>query len=674
MILKPNDPKIIEYIQKCNILKKPRGNQAGKRRVYKDIYAAFDIETTNIEYNGELLNFMYSWALQLNEDITIIGRDWQSFYDLKERIKEELKGVVIVVFIHNLKYEFQYLKPLGFTVENVLASEKREVIKCFSDPFEFRCSYKLTGVSLEKLTENVKHKKKSGEEFNYNKKRFPWTKLNDLELEYITNDVLGLVEAIKERNKIYGDSLYTMPITLTGYVRRLLRRRMRTVNRNQIEKTKINEDIYKMLAGAFRGGNTIANRYYLGEIIDDLAHFDMSSAYPAQIVFKNFPIADWQEVKNPDPGKLLKYIYKRKRAVLAKLLFNNIRLKKKDDPAPYIAENKILIRGKKQIANGRILQAEQIEIFVTDIDLDIILGQYEFESMAVLVMYKTRYGKLPPQLTEIIEELYIKKTELRGKDEIELKIAKELLNSTFGLMAQNPAKERIYYIDGKFEIGNAGVEANLEEFNKTAFLSYAFGVWVAAHCRADLQRMIKAAGDDFIYCDTDGIYLRNYEEHKKEIEKIIKYTESRGMAHCAIDTNGEYHYLGSWEEQPKIHKFIAAGQKKYAWEDNKGLHIATAGVNKDIGGKELGKIENYKEGFIFDAAGGNEAIYNDNPLVNEIFINNKKIEITPYIYIRPRRYKLGIYQEYKNILLYPEFWLKFTEDRGHKNNEYLFGK
>ena len=58
---------------------------------------------------------MYSWALQLDEEITIIGRTWAQFYALKRKLKEVLKGISIVVFVHNLKYEFQYLKHFLWT-------------------------------------------------------------------------------------------------------------------------------------------------------------------------------------------------------------------------------------------------------------------------------------------------------------------------------------------------------------------------------------------------------------------------------------------------------------------------------------------------------------------------------------------------------------------------------
>lgn len=673
MILNPEDPKIIEYVKNKNNQARPRGNQAGRRAIYKDIYAAFDIETTNYEIDGKLYNFMYSWALQLDEEITIIGRTWAQFYDLKRKLKEVLKGVSIVVFVHNLKYEFQYLKPLNFGPGDVLASEKREVIKAYSEPFEFRCSYKLTDLSLDKLTENVKHHKKSGEIFDYSKTRFPWSKLTNYEIEYIQNDVLGLVEAVKARNKLFNDTLYTMPITLTGYTRRQSRQIMRTVNRQWIEKIKLDEEKYKMCAGSFRGGNNIANRNYINETIEDLELVDASSAHPAKILLEPFPIGDWQWIKNCDPEKLIKYIYTRKRAVIAQIRFNNIRLKDKYDPAPYIPENKCLIRGKKSSIFNRILKAEQIEIFLTDIDFKIILVQYEFDSFDVVKAMKCRYGMLPAQLRDFVAQLYAEKTSKKGVDDAAYSVAKILINSVFGLMSQNPAKEKIYYIDGKFEIGKAGAAANIEQFNKSAFFSYAYGVYISAYSRRELQKMIKAVGNDaFVYCDTDGVYFIEKYANWDAINQLITESEKAGEEYAAVDHDGVIHYPGGWELKKGIKKFRTAGQKKYAWEDKNGVHIATAGVHKDKGGKELGSVDNFDEGFIFKDAGGNEAIYNDFPEEKYIIVDGKKIEIVPYVYLRPRQYKLGVYTEYKNQFLYPEYWLKNIQDRGHNKRDYIF--
>ena len=187
------------YFKNCPIVKNRRGNPAGKKRHYIAITTAFDIETTVLDDIEQAA--MYVWQWQFGEDYTVIGRTWEDFTQLQHRVKASLpSGFWLVVYVHNLSYEFQFLKGIyRFTPEDVFAVASRKVIKCdMYGCFEFRCSYKLTNMSLKQFTKRmqVKHVKLSGDDFNYSKKRFPWSDLTEEELSYCVNDVLGLVEAV----------------------------------------------------------------------------------------------------------------------------------------------------------------------------------------------------------------------------------------------------------------------------------------------------------------------------------------------------------------------------------------------------------------------------------------------------------------------------------------------
>ena len=670
---KYNDPCIIEYINNIENLKRPRGNPGGKKRIYKNIICAFDIETTTIKYNKKDINFMYSWAFQFDEDITVIGRTWEEFYKFKEILKNELKGVSLCVFVHNLKYEFQYLKPLNFGPDDVIASDKREVIKAYSEPFEFRCSYRLTNLSLEKLTENGKYKKQG--DFNYNKIRYPWTPLNDKELKYIIYDVLSLVEAIKTRNKIYNDNILSMPITATGYIRRIIKKNFRTYPFKKKEKQKITEKSYKFLAGSMRGGTAGANKYILGDTIENVYYYDRSSAYTSDMLFEKYPVKDWQPINNLDFENIIHYIFELKRAVIGRYIFKNLKLKDISTPCPYLGISKVLINGKSETPYNRIKSAEYIDLYLTDIDLKIVLKQYDFDSVCCVEAIKNTYGYLPDELTEPIFGMYKRKTELKGVDDVLYSVNKELQNSIFGLTAQNPAKEKIIYLNGEFKIAQNGIAANLKEFNKSATTPYTWGVYTSAHCRASIQKFIDIVGDDFIYCDTDGIYFINYDKHKKKIENLVKQSEKKAIKYnkTAIDNDGVIHHLGAWEFQGRYDKFKTLGVKKYVTETGGDINITIAGVNKKLGKKEIKNMEVFREGYTFKNAGGNEAIYIDKPKMDFIIINKKKIEITPYVVIRPKEFTLGKYGVYKKNLLYMKTAISLAENRDHYDNELLFG-
>ena len=204
-------------ISKAGNVKRKKGSRNKKN--YKNLVCAFDIETTRIKEIEQ--SVMYIWQFQVDEKVTVIGRTWREFDYFMRAIASDLEDMdYIVVYVHNLSFEFQFLSGIyPFSKEEVFALDKRKVCKCeMFDHFEFRCSYIQTNMSLQTFTDkmNVKHKKLSGD-LDYNTERYSYTPLTDEELAYCINDVQGLVEAIKTEMKNDGDTLYTIPLTSTGY-------------------------------------------------------------------------------------------------------------------------------------------------------------------------------------------------------------------------------------------------------------------------------------------------------------------------------------------------------------------------------------------------------------------------------------------------------------------------
>ena len=125
-----------------------------KPRRYFNLISTFDIETTTIKETHE--GFMYIWQFCLCEDV-IIGRRWEEFFEFLKEIQNAYdisKDKIFVVYVHNLSFEFQFIKDF-FDWDTVFATGKREVLKAMTDNgIEFRCSYKLSNMSLEKFCEH----------------------------------------------------------------------------------------------------------------------------------------------------------------------------------------------------------------------------------------------------------------------------------------------------------------------------------------------------------------------------------------------------------------------------------------------------------------------------------------------------------------------------------------
>lgn len=56
----------------------------------------------------------------------------------------------IIIYVHNLSYEFQFMRK-WFVWDKIFALEERKVVYAIMAGIEFRCSYILTGYSLKSL-------------------------------------------------------------------------------------------------------------------------------------------------------------------------------------------------------------------------------------------------------------------------------------------------------------------------------------------------------------------------------------------------------------------------------------------------------------------------------------------------------------------------------------------
>lgn len=430
------------YFPEVALLKNRRGNPGGKRRHYMALTTAFDIETTVIDEINQAV--MYIWQWQFGEDYTVIGRTWEEFTDLMNRIVKVLpEERWLVVYVHNLSYEFAYLSGIyNFTEEEVFAISPRKILKCdMYGRFEFRCSYKLTNMSLNQFTKkmNVKHQKLSGDEFDYSVKRFPWSVLSDRELEYCTNDVLGLVEAVNAQMARDSDTLQTIPLTSTGYVRRDAKRAMKdgSVHHNFVGSILPNYEQFKALREAFRGGNTHANRYYAGDIIENVHSADESSAYPYVLANCEFPMSQFIPIAKSDLNNshIARYMKVRHKALLLRIAVKNIRLRDPFWGCPYISKSKCrkIVKSVDTEDNGRILSAEYLEMTITDIDLRIILDEYEADKVKYIQGWYASYKRLPRALVVQVIKYYTDKTELKGVvgQEVYYDKAKALLNALY---------------------------------------------------------------------------------------------------------------------------------------------------------------------------------------------------------------------------------------------------
>ena len=625
---------------------------------------------------------MYVWQWSFSNEYVVIGRTWDQFIWLVDQISATLQANDrLLCFVHNLSFEFAYLRGIHrFSSADVFAVKARKILRAFWQPLEFRCSYLHSNMSLSEYLSKMGVEHEKVEEFDYSIIRYPWTELTEQEQQYIIHDVVGLVEAIQIEMKLDGDTLYTFPLTSTGYVRRDAKAAMRQVSYNFVHDQLPTLEVFKMLRAAFRGGDTHANRFYVGQIVNNVHSADRSSSYPDIVCNCMFPIGPFFiEKERMTESEVMKLITVRKRAVIVRAAFTDLKLRVDQWPAPYLSRDKCenIIGG--QFDNGRVLCADYLETTLTDIDLQIVTREYKAKDIVFMTVAHARYGYLPKPLIAETIKYYKAKTELKGvegQEQYYVK-SKNKLNSIYGMMAQNPCKRSLLYIqDGvinkRGEIDYYTEDQSktdleiLTDANKKAFLCYQWGCWVTAWARFRLRQGIWTVIDqdaEFLYCDTDSVKYIGTADWTAFNEARKRDSIANGAV--AVDPSGEVHYMGVFEQEHDMLQFRTWGAKKYVYTMQPGkkwkkkhprskaeIVCTTAGVGKSAGADELeaaGGIKAYKPGFVFHEGGGLEAVYNDDADI-WLDVEGEQLHITPNVTLRESSYTLGLAADFERLL------------------------
>lgn len=647
-------------------LKLNRKNGGGRKSnpYYIEMLNAFDIETTS--YKPLEVGFMYLWGMCVNDTEVIIGRTWEEFTQFINKLVEMFGTNArkrLVVYSHYLPFEFQFMQNF-FNFIDVFARDKRVVIKAVTDSgIEFRCSYALTNMSLDKFTrktKGVEHIKKSGEKFDYSKMRLPNTPLYDDEIGYQFCDVKGLTEALKIKMESDGDNLATVPITSTGYVRRDFRKEVLSNEDNffKLQETKLRPFMYALCKTATRGGNCHCNTIYSDEILTNVTSFDKKSSYPFSMAVDKFPITKFcRKLPNQFESVVKNY------ACLIDITFKNIVVKDMLT-IPYIPKAKCTGISKGRYDNGRVIKADLLSMVITDIDYNIIERTYDFEDMEIRYLYTSEYGLLNYEFRRHLIDMFQIKTELESGDRYIYEKYKNKINSAFGMMLTDIAQEHVLYkTDGElWKVESPDLQTALNRYyrSRNSFLSYQHGIWVTANARRNLQDSLYITGSDTVYIDTDsnkhiGDYSNEFEElNNNIIEQCEQITDVTPWA----EVDGKRTYLGVWELDGKYSKFKSLGAKKYCYikEGKDELEITVAGLSKDKGAKYLnenGGINSFRNGFCIPQgySGRTTSKYNDDTEIYKLTINDCTFTTSSNVYIEETEYTFGQTEEYKDYIM-----------------------
>lgn len=674
-----------------------------RKKVDNNIYT-FDIETTSyLILDGEIINAfdylklkladrdrclkcsnMYIWQFGIN-DIVYYGRTWEELKMFLDKLDNNIKERKIV-FVHNLSFEFQFLKGV-FSFEEVTARKSHKVMTALMKDYNimFKCSYMMSNVLLSGLPKLFKLPvdKKVGD-LDYYKLRHSKTPLTDKELGYCEYDCLVVYHYIKRELETY-ERVDKIPTTSTGKVRRELKEiTIKDYKYRRLVNKAINTDphIYNLLTEAFMGGYTHANWIFTDEVIKNVTSFDFTSSYPYVLVSHKYPSSEFKKCyikKREDMSKKICYLLVVKLTNLKSKYYNN-----------FISSNKCRnIKGAKY-DNGRIIEADEIIITLTDIDFYFILDTYSC-SYEILESYYATYSYLPKTYIDFILDKYVKKTEYKDVEGMELEYQKEKnkFNSLYGMSVTNTIRDNVIYDDDtkewrEEELTNDDIIEKLLYEKKRSFLSFSYGVWCTAYARNNLLRNLAKLDEYVLYADTDSLKLREgfdiniINEYNSYVEKKIKKVSRdlkipmKRFAPC--DKKGVSHMLGVFENDGSYLEFKTMGAKKYAYikykdnsklkeddniiekgeEKSKVLEITIAGVPKS-GAKAIKSLEEFKDNLLFKFEDTNKLtlIYSENqPSVEMVdYLGNKDIvNDKSGCTLLPTTYELSMSEEYASLV------------------------
>ena len=601
-----------------------------KDMIYYNLAMSFDIETSSFyeDKNGVIYTnddyrklkhtvkadkkaIMYIWQFAIEENV-IIGRTWNDFLYFCKKLYDylNLKERYIVVYVHNLSYEFQFICK-WFNWVDIFADSERKPIKATTDShFIFKCSYRLSGYSLEVLANNLKSHniKKMVGDLDYNLIRNSKTPISKEELKYCENDVLIVTSYIDEQINEFGN-IEKIPLTQTGKVRRYVRKQCFQNKEYQyfIKELTIEKPEYLMLKNAFMGGFTHCNAMYTNKICKNVTSYDFTSSYPTVLISEKYPMSKGKEVYITTETELLNLI--KNYCVLVDLQFTNIQTNFLYEQI--ISYSKCRNVKNPLINNGRIVQADTLTISCTDIDFLNIKDFYKWDSMKIGLCYIYKKDYLPKEFIKTILHLYKSKTELKGVDgkEVEYLHSKELLNSLYGMCVTSIVHDTVSFNGAEWTTENGNLDEELKNYNtdKNRFLFYHWGVWCTAYARNNLYTGIKECKDDYIYSDTDSIKIFNADKHQKyfeeynkwivhKLEKCLNYHKIPLDYISPKTIKGESKTLGVWDFDGFYTMFKTLGAKRYIFQKDDKISITVCGLSKKSG-KEF--IENQEKPFLF---------------------------------------------------------------------------
>lgn len=487
---------------------------------------------------------------------------------LEKRVKSKT-NLELHFFIHEI--EFQTVDNWVKTNLSIATLGKKLLAKGYIRNDDLKTDFDYLKYNLDQdLTEDQAHQ--------YAKKIFKG--LNADQLQYIKNDVLILAKSVKHYSDLFTGFDYSK-ITFTSNILEYYNTNELTDFQllNQVktgkDTMKINYtnfffdgvNFYDYLKPFYRGGLNFYNQKYLGKIIyDPMFNIDLNSSYPYAMY--HFDI----------PTELLEFVSFGKEQAIKITLDNHFYLYR-------ISKNefdRLLLN-----VNSRVLKQMLIKYYTTNEYVNInsntlvLLSEVAHVEIKEMRVYSyLKYRCVPFGSKDHINDKYRVKMLGKSKKKLlyhdpfniqptdeqndaqfnseEVYNAKVLLNGLYGIPAL-----RAYF--NLFLQGEDEIESYPNGYQNSQ-RNIVFSIFITSIALLNLLRPLGALSaaeidENFVYCDTDSLYLKKAVKYKIPTKIINQYA------------------LGSWKiEHDQIEKYYVLNHKKYAYQNAGKIEIRCGGV------------------------------------------------------------------------------------------------
>lgn len=534
-----------------------------------------DLETlylTEEEIKENERSYAWAWATCFCKDYSIrTGSSMKTFFDWLQQLGNA------EVWFHNLKFDFQFI--LSYMLENGF---KQVESNKYMKPFEFSSlvsvnatysceikfpnntillldSYKKLPFKVSKIAKDLKLEFQKGE-IDYHKKRIEGAPLDPIDEDYIKRDVLIIAQAM---NKVFFDKGYTK----------------RTIGSDCLEyykKTqpnffkffpKLSKEIIEDIQEAYAGGVVHTNKKKRGKVLKNGKDYDMNTMYGFVMDSSSgylFPLGAPVPFKEGYVKDSMHPFYIQKLRCSLKLLKGK---------QPCIHSKLGGLYTQHELIEDT--KGEVIELTLCMYDLELLFSHYEVRNIELLGGYK--FAARRGMFDKYIRHWYdIKKQAKKEGNDVEYFTSKLFLNNLGGKFAQGAiASNQLFSLDdnGIIKRQNKIVEKD------TLYLPVAIAMTAAA--RVELFKAVDAAGDSFVYCDTDSCKVDDM-----NLELPIRVDDFE---------------LGYWKQEAVWTEAVFVRPKTYAEKIDGKWKVVGAGMNDEVKDNVIQSIEQDIKSFKINA-------------------------------------------------------------------------